>query len=99
MRDDLVTAVTSVRARRERPEYILLEAGGVAEPSGIALTSADHSLREQVRLDSITCVVDAEVFAAAELMELKIRQIAFSHMVVLNKADLTSEAQIKKIKA
>ena len=38
IRDDLLAAVQEVIARPERPEYIVLEASGVAEPSGIAAT-------------------------------------------------------------
>jgi G3E family GTPase len=98
MRDDLVEAVTSVIERPERPEYILLEASGVADPSGIAVTFVDPNLRDLIRLDSITCVVDAEqVFVAPEQMELKIRQIAFSDMVVLNKVDLVDATEKAKI--
>ncbi len=41
IRDDLLGAVYSVIARAERPEYIVLEASGVAEPSGIASTFLD----------------------------------------------------------
>ena len=82
VRDDLVAAVTQMTARPEQPEYILLEASGVAEPSGIALTFMDEGMRDRIRLDSIMCVVDAEqVFAAPELMELKLRQIAFADML------------------
>jgi G3E family GTPase len=99
MRDDLAEAVTSVIERPERPEYILLEASGVADPSGIAITFLNPNLRERVRLDSITCVVDADqVFAAPEQMELKIRQVAFSDMVLLNKVDLVDDAQHAKIR-
>ena len=99
MRDDLAEAVTSVIERPERPEYILLEASGVADPSGIAITFLNPNLRERVRLDSITCVVDADqVFAAPEQMELKIRQVAFSDMVLLNKVDLVDETQHAKIR-
>ena len=36
IRDDLAAAVIQVIERPERPEYILLEASGVAEPTGIA---------------------------------------------------------------
>ena len=90
IRDDLSEAVIQVIERPERPEYILLEASGVAEPTGIALTFADDpSLIDRVRLDSIICVVDAEqVFAAPEQMELKIWQVATADMVILNKTDL-----------
>ena len=100
VRDDLVTAVTQMMTRPEQPEYILLEASGVAEPSGIALTFMDEGLRDRIRLDSIMCVVDAEqVFAVPEMMELKLRQIAFADMLILNKVDLVTPAEIERIKA
>ena len=38
IRDDLIAAVNEVIARPEQPEYVLLEASGVADPCGIALT-------------------------------------------------------------
>ena len=100
IRDDLVAAVTQVMARPERPEYILLEASGVADPSGIALTFMDEGMRDRIRLDSIMCVVDAEqIFAAPEMMELKLRQVAFADMLILNKVDLVTREEIERIKA
>ena len=100
IRDDLAAAVTELMARPEQPEYILLEASGVADPSGIALTFMDDGMRDRIRLDSIMCVVDAEqVFAAPEMMELKLRQVAFADMLILNKVDLVSPAKIARIKA
>ncbi len=100
VRDDLVAAVTQMMGRPEQPEYIVLEASGVAEPSSIALTFLDDGLRDRIRLDSITCVVDAaQVFAVPEMMELKLRQIAFADMVILNKVDLVTSAEIERIKA
>ena len=100
IRDDLVAAVTQVIARDERPEYILLEASGVADPSGIALTFMDEGMRDRIWLDSIMCVVDAEqIFAAPETMELKLRQVAFADMLILNKVDLVVPEEIERIKA
>ena len=100
IRDDLAAAVTELMARSEQPEYILLEASGVADPSGIALTFMDDGMRDRIRLDSIMCVVDAEqVFAAPEMMELKLRQVAFADMLILNKVDLVTPAEIERIKA
>ena len=99
IRDDLVAAVTQVMTRAERPEYILLEASGVADPSGIALTFMDEGMRDRIRLDSIMCVVDAEqIFAAPEMMELKLRQVAFADMLILNKVDLVTPEEIERIK-
>ena len=100
IRDDLVAAVTQVMTRAERPEYILLEASGVADPSGIALTFMDEGMRDRIRLDSIMCVVDAEqIFAVPEMMELKLRQVAFADMLILNKVDLVTREEIARIKA
>jgi hypothetical protein len=99
IRDDLVAAVKQVMTRAERPEYVLLEASGVADPSGIALTFMDEDMRDRVRLDSIMCVVDAEqIFAAPEMMELKLRQMAFADMLILNKVDLVALEEIERIR-
>ena len=99
IRDDLIETVMETINRPERPEYILLEASGVAEPSGIAVTFNNPGFRDRIRLDSILCVVDAEqVFAAPETMELKIFQMACADMVILNKVDLVDRDQIAKIK-
>ena len=44
------------------------------------------------------CLVDAEqVFSAPEHMELKLRQMAFADMIVLNKVDLVEQEQVQKI--
>jgi G3E family GTPase len=100
IRDDLLAAVFGVMERAERPEYIVLEASGVAEPSGIAATFMDARLRARLRLDSIMCVMDAsEIFAAPEMMELKLRQIAFADMLILNKVDLVGRGEIARIRA
>ena len=100
IRDDLIETTMATINRPERPEYILLEASGVAEPSAIMLTFGADCFRDRIRLDSIICVVDAEqVLAAPELMELKIRQIAFADLTILNKVDLVDRAQIDQVRA
>ena len=101
LRDDLVEAVIQTIARPERPEYILLEASGVADPAGITLAFHTPRLRDRIRLDSVTCVMDAEqIFAYPnnpELMDLQLRQIAFADMVILNKVDLVGPEQVGRI--
>ena len=100
IRDDLRAAVIGVLDRTERPQYLLLEASGVADPSGIALTFLEHDIRDHIRLDSIMCVIDAEqVFAAPEMLELKLRQVAFADMIILNKVDLVTREEIDRIKS
>ena len=101
LRDDLVEAVIQTIARPERPEYILLEASGVADPAGITLAFHTPRLRDRIRLDSGNCVMDAEqIFAYPnnpELMDLQLRQIAFADMVILNKVDLVGPEQVGRI--
>ncbi len=97
--DDLAAAVTDLLAMPAKPEYILIEASGVADPSGVALTFAMPNFRGQVRLDTVISMVDAEnLFAQPELQSLKLRQIAFSDLVILNKVDLVDEATLAKVK-
>jgi G3E family GTPase len=99
IREDLADTVLEIIDRPERPEYILLEASGVAEPSSIWSTFTADQFRDRIRMDSIMCVVDAEqVFAIPELMELKLRQMAFADMVILNKVDLVDRVEVGRIK-
>ncbi|WP_440956400.1 CobW family GTP-binding protein [Methanosarcina sp. Mfa9] len=102
IRDDLIESIVKLLERPEPVEYILLEASGIAEPTGIFVTFNDPKFRDSIRLDSVICVVDAEqVFAHPEypmLSELKLRQIGFSDMVVLNKVDLVDSTQVTRIK-
>jgi len=102
IRDDLVETVEGVISRPEKPEYILLEASGVADPSSIAMTFVNPQFRDRIRLDSIISIVDAEqAFAYPEypyVEDLKMRQIGFSDMVVLNKVELVDEAQLQKVR-
>ena len=99
IRDDLVEEVMKTISLPQRPNYIILEVSGVAEPYGIIATFTNPFMREHVRLDSIICIVDAsQIFNYPELMETKIRQVACSDMVILNKTDLVNMTQINKVK-
>ncbi len=65
------------------------------------MTFLDRKYRQLLRLDSITCLVDAEaIFTHAdndELNRLKIRQIAYADLVVLNKTDLVTRDHLEVI--
>jgi G3E family GTPase len=102
IRDDLTASVTALLERPQAVEYILLEASGVADPAGIFMTFTDPGLRDRIRLDSVTCVVDADqVFAHPEyppLLDLKLRQVAFADMLILNKVSLAGPGQVAKVR-
>jgi len=103
IRDDLIESVVALLARPETVEYILLEASGVADPAGIFVTFSDPNLRDRIRLDGVICVVDADqVFAHPEyppLMELKLHQVGFADMLILNKVDLAGPEQVEVVRA
>ena len=102
IRDDLIESVVALLARPETVEYVLLEASGVADPAGIFMTFNDPNQRDRIRLDSVICVVDADqVFAHPEyppLMDLKLRQVGFADMLILNKVGLAGTAQVAKVR-
>ena len=104
IRDDLVESVVTLLASPQNAvEYILLEASGVADPAGIFMTFSDLALRDRIRLDSITCVVDADqVFAHPEyppLLDLKLRQVGFADMLILNKVELAGPERVDEVRA
>ncbi len=102
IRDDLIKSVASLLERPETIEYILLEASGVADPAGLFVTFNDPNLRDRTRLDSVICVVDADqVFAHPEyppLLELKLHQVGFADMLILNKVALAGPAQVERVR-
>lgn len=102
IRDDLVTSVEDLLGRVDTIDYVILEAGGIADPAGIVMTFLDARYERLLRMDSIICLIDAEgLFLDGDdeqLTALKLRQIAFADLVVLNKTDLVGPAHIEVIR-
>jgi G3E family GTPase len=101
IRDDLVDSVAELIDRDEPVEYVILEASGVADPASIYMTFVDSAYRDRIRLDSVTCVVDADqVFTHddSDLAMLKLQQIGFADLVILNKVDLAGPEGAARVK-
>ena len=102
IRGDLVAAVDSVLAQDHELDALVLEASGVAEPSGIARTFTSQVFRSPVRLDGIVAVVDAEQLPAQAqdpaTRDLVFGQIGYSDIVLLNKIDLAQRAQVDAVR-
>lgn len=102
VRDDLVRSLEQLLERIDSIDYIILEASGVADPEGIVMTFLSQTYERLLRLDSITCIIDAEaLFAHGDneaLNGLKLRQIAFADLVVLNKIDIVGPEHIEVAK-
>ena len=102
IRDDLVNSLEQLLTRVDAIDYVILEASGVADSEGIVMTFLNPRYEGLLRLDSIACIIDAEaVFADGDndaLNRLKLRQIGFADLVVLNKVDLVSPEHVEVIK-
>ena len=101
IRDDLVDSVADLIDREEPVEYVILEASGVADPASIYMTFVDSAYRDKIRLDSVTCVVDADqvfTYDDLDLAKLKLQQIGFADLVILNKIDLAGADGAAKVK-
>ena len=101
IRDDLVESVAELIDREEPVEYVILEASGVADPASIYMTFVDSAYRDRIRLDSVTCVIDADqvfTYDDPDLGKLKLQQIGFADLVILNKVDLAGPEGAAKVK-
>ncbi len=102
IRDDLVLSLEQLLTREKDVDYVIVEASGVSDPEGIVMTFLDRKFAGLLRLDSITCIVDAEAIFTdgddQELTYLKIRQIGYSDLVILNKVDLVSPTHVEVAK-
>ena len=99
IRDDLVRSLEQLLGRADEIDYVILEASGVADPEGIMMTFVSPTYEGLLRLDSVTCIVDAEgLFEHGDnerLNWLKLRQVGFADMVILNKTDLVSRDHVE----
>ncbi len=101
VRDDLISSLEELLTSNRQVDYVIIEASGIADPEGVVMTISDAKYEQLLRLDSVTCVVDAEaVFSHgdnAALAMLKLRQIGFADLVILNKVDLVSRQAVRVI--
>ena len=76
--------------RREEFDEIIIEATGVADPTGLAQPFVAHPLiKKHFPLKGVICLVDAELIdiQIAETEEAK-NQVAFSDILLINKTRL-----------
>jgi len=60
LQGDLIRTLKIVMSQNPKPDHIVIEASGVAEPSGIVQALTDVVLWNSIRHDAVLCVVDAE---------------------------------------
>lgn len=96
--DDLVGALMQVQALEPRPDHVLLESSGVAIPGSIL---ASLMFVDGMRGDGVVVMADAaEIRTTAAnkyLADTIQRQLADADILVLNKADLVSAADMAEV--
>src|SRR5271165_5309958 len=101
VRGDLIRIVGGLMKRPDRFDGIIIETTGLANPAPVAQTFfVDEDVRDKTRLDAIVTVVDAKHLPQrlADSHEAA-DQIAFADVIVLNKTDLVTPAELEAVEA
>src|SRR5882757_652526 len=96
VRGDLIRILNGLMKRKGGFDAIVVETTGLADPGPVAQTFfVDEDVKAKTRLDSVTTVVDAKhVLLRLSDSREATEQIAFADQIVLNKADLVTEAEL-----
>ena len=101
VRGDLIRIIEGLMKRRGKFDAIIIETTGLADPAPVAQTFfVDQDVQAKSRLDAVVTVADAKWLSdrLRDAPEAK-SQIAFADVIVLNKTDLVSEAELGEVEA
>jgi G3E family GTPase len=94
--DDMIKTLRSVE-RRVKPDVAILEPSGAADPSQI-LSIVSLSKNFELQMLPLVVLVDATQFKLLlSEMPLAIRKIAFGEIVLINKTDQVSTAELSDV--
>ena len=100
VRGDLIRSLKDLIQRQKRFDYVIIETTGLADPSPVAHTFMASELAEHLRLDGIVTVVDARHLEKEMNDGPEPRaQIAFADVILLNKTDLVSPADLARVES
>lgn len=98
VRGDLIKTLADLQQRRKSFDYVLVETTGLADPSPIAHTFYLPQLKDHLRLDAIVTVADARhLEGMLDKAPEATQQIAFADIVLLNKTDLATPAELQHV--
>jgi G3E family GTPase len=101
VRGDLIRILAKLAQRRDKFDTVLIETTGMADPGPVAQTFfTDDEVKENFKLDGIVTVVDAKHVGLHfdDMREVR-EQIGFADVILLNKEDLVSPADLVKLEA
>ncbi len=101
VRGDLIRIIEGLMKRKGKFDAIIIETTGLADPAPVAQTFfVDEEVQENTRLDAVVTVADAKWLTERlkDAPEAK-NQIAFADVILLNKTDLVTPAELEDVEA
>jgi G3E family GTPase len=101
VRGDLIRIIDGLMKRKGKFDAIIVETTGLADPAPVAQTFfMDQEVGERAKLDAVVTVVDAKWVRdrLKDAPEAK-NQVAFADVLILNKTDLVSDAELADVEA
>ena len=98
VRGDLIRIVGNLMQRRDKFDHLVIETTGLADPAPVIQTFfVDEDIQSQLALDAVITVVDAKHIAQHWDSDEAQEQIAFADVILLNKIDLVTEAELAEL--
>jgi G3E family GTPase len=98
LESDLLRTLASLLRRDPRPELIVIETSGVADPMDVVRNLMDPVIWREAPLETVLCVVDATMPVAMLDDALLRSQIRAADVLALSKVDLADPAQHARIR-
>ena len=96
---DLLRTLATLLRRDPRPEFIVIETSGVADPADIVRNLMDPLIWQEAPLETVLCVLDATTAAATLNDDALLRaQLRAADVVALSKVDLADTASCAQLR-
>jgi len=96
VRGDLIRILGNLMKRKDKFDHILIETTGLADPGPVVQTFfVDEQIKEKLYVNGVVTLVDAKhILQHIDENDEAAEQIAFADVLLLNKCDLVSEADL-----
>jgi len=100
VRGDLIRIIGNLMKRRDKFDHLVIETTGLADPAPVIQTFfVDEDMKDQISLDAVVTMVDAKHIHQHWEAEEAQEQIAFADVILLNKTDLVSAAELADLES
>jgi G3E family GTPase len=101
VRGDLIRIMGNLMKRRDKFDHILIETTGLADPGPVVQTFfVDDDMKEQLTINAVVTLVDAKhIWEHIDEADEAKEQIAFADVILLNKCDLVTPADLDRLEA